>query len=70
MTISPRQQDGYLADSEENAGLSSLQAQIQQARNEARKNQRKKEELKEMTRKESKGRREIGKTRRYGKTGR
>lgn len=59
MTISPRQQDGYLADSEENADLSSLQAQIQQARDEARKNQRKKEELKEMTRKESKGRREI-----------
>lgn len=65
MTRSPRQQDGYLADSEENADLSSLQA-----RSEARKNQRKKEEVKEMTRKESKGRREIGKTRRYGKTGR
>ena len=69
MTISPRQQDGYLADSEENADLSSLQAQIQQARDEARKNQRKKEELKEM-RKESKGRREIGKTRSYGVAGR
>ena len=64
MTISQRQQDGYLADSEENVDLSSLQAQIQQARSEARKNQRKKEEVKEMTRKESKGGREIGKTRR------
>lgn len=70
MTISPRQQDGYLADSEENADLSSLQAQIQQARNEAKKNQRKKEEVKEMTRKASKDRRETGKTRRYDGAGR
>lgn len=70
MTVSPRQQDGYLADNEEIADLSSLQAQIQQARNEARKNQRKKEEVKEMTRKESKGRKEIGKTRRYRGAGR
>ena len=69
MTISPRQQDGYLADSEENVDLSSLQAQIQQARNEAKKNQRKKEEAKEMTRKASKGGRKKGKTRIYGGAG-
>ena len=55
-SISPSQHDGYLADSEENADLSSLQAQIQQVRNEAKRQQkRRKEERGEGSRKESKG---------------
>lgn len=56
--------DGYLADSEENADLSSLQAQIQQARNDAKKHQRRNEGGLESRKKESIGsreRKEIGK---------
>lgn len=53
VSVSPEQQDGYLGDSEENADLSSLQAQIQQARNNAKKYQKRKEEGQEMKRKES-----------------
>ena len=52
-SVSPEQHDGYLADSEENADLSSLQAQIQQARNNTKKYQQRKEEGQEMKRKES-----------------
>lgn len=55
LSISPEQHDGYLADSEENADLS-LQAQIQQARNNAKKYQRRKEEGQEIKRKESRDR--------------
>ena len=51
--MSPEQHEGYLADSEENADLSSLQAQIQQARNNAKKYQKRKEEGQEIKRKES-----------------
>ena len=53
LSISPEPHDGYLADSEENADLSSLQAQIQQARNNAKKYQKRKEEGQEIKRKES-----------------
>lgn len=53
VSISPEQHDGYLGDSEENADLSSLQAQIQQARNNAKKYQKRKEEGQEIKRKES-----------------
>ena len=60
LSISPTQHDGYLADSEENADLSSLQAQIQQARNEAKRQQKRKEEGGESRRKESKGTQERG----------
>lgn len=56
LSISPEQHDGYLADSEENTDLSSLQAQIQQARNNAKKYQRRKEEGQEIKRKESRDR--------------
>lgn len=59
-SISPTQHDGYVADSEENADLSSLQAQIQQARNEAKRQQKRKEEGGEGRRKESKGTQERG----------
>lgn len=58
LSISPAQHDGYLADSEENVDLSSLQAQIKQARNDAKKQQKRKEEEQETRRKESKGRKE------------
>ena len=54
LSISPRQHDGYLADSEENPDLTSLQAQIQQARSNAKKSQRRKEASQEMKRRESK----------------
>ena len=53
VSMSPEQHEGYLADSEENADLSSLQAQIQQARNNAKKYQKRKEEGQEIKRKES-----------------
>ena len=53
VSISPEQHDGYLADSEENADLSSLQTQIQQARDKAKKYQKRKEEGQERKRKES-----------------
>ena len=53
-SVSPTQRDGYLADSEENVDLSSLQAQIQQARNNAMKTERRKDESQETMRRESK----------------
>ena len=53
MSISPERHDGYLADSEENADLSSLQAQIQQARNNAKKYQKRQGEGQDIKRKES-----------------
>ncbi|XP_078343229.1 uncharacterized protein LOC144628969 isoform X2 [Oculina patagonica] len=56
LSISPTQHDGYLADSEENVDLSSLQAQIQQARNNTKKHQRRKEEGQEIKRRESRER--------------
>ena len=52
-SVSPTQHDGYLADSEENVDLSSLQAQIQQARNNAMKTERRKHESQERKRRES-----------------
>ena len=52
-SVSPTQHDGYLADSEENVDLSSLQAQIQQARNNAMKTERRKHESQERERRES-----------------
>jgi len=56
VSISPEQHDGYLADSEENADLSSLQTQIQQARDNAKKYQKRKDEGQEIKRKESRER--------------
>lgn len=57
---SPTQHDGYLADSEENADLTSLQAQIEQARNEAKRHHRRKKEQPQW-RKEAEERKEIAK---------
>ena len=57
LSISPEPHDGYLADSEENADLSSLQAQIQEARNNTKRYQRRKEEEQEIKRKESREKR-------------
>lgn len=57
LSVSPTQHDGYLADSEENADLTSLQAQIQQARNNTKKYQRRKDEGQEMKRRESREKR-------------
>ena len=54
--MSPTPHDGYLADNEENADLTSLQAQIQQARNNTKKYQRRKVEGHEMKRRESRER--------------
>ena len=54
VSISPEPHDGYLADSEENTDLTTLQAQIQQARNNAKKYQKRKEEGQDIKRKQSK----------------
>ncbi|KAJ7352905.1 hypothetical protein OS493_033171 [Desmophyllum pertusum] len=54
LSISPTQHDGYLADSEENADLTSLQAQIEQARSNTKKYQRQKDEAQDTKRRESK----------------
>ncbi|XP_022805080.1 DNA ligase 1-like [Stylophora pistillata] len=52
-SVTPTQHDGYLADSEENADLTLLQAQIQQARNNAKTIERRKNESQETMRRES-----------------